>query len=223
MGIESRDEFLEKMIRKYDEWMTDGKIPVSSKIIPVNESLNDLEWVLPTNQAINILRNSRAVALQDCICRTKYQRCENPVNVCFVTNDFADMMVSKGRAVYVTINEAIEKLRLANERGLVHLTLYNPEQHVYALCSCCDCCCHHLQIMKMYKRPDLVAHSDYIAEVDACKCVNCGQCVERCVFGAQVKKDQEETVVEYHPEYCFGCGLCKTTCPTDAISLKLRR
>ncbi len=57
-------------------------------------------------------------------------------------------MVEQGAARRVDLKEATEVLKLANQHGLIHLTIYNPEQHVYALCSCCECCCHDIEFMK---------------------------------------------------------------------------
>ena len=219
MKNESRDVELEERMVKFDTWVKEGKIPCSSKVIPVNQSLSTLQWVLPTQQVLEILRNSRSYALAKCLCRSKHQRCDNPLEVCFYTNDVADKKVAEGSARFVDLTEAAERLKLANEHGLVHLTIYNPEQHVYAVCSCCECCCHDIEFMKKLGRPDLVAHADYIASVDADSCINCKACVDRCVFDAQVI--QGETVA-YHPEKCYGCGLCVTTCPAGSISMVLR-
>jgi len=130
-------------------------------------------------------------------------------------------MVKEGlnAARHVDFKEAAESLKLANEHGLIHLTLYNPEQHVYALCSCCECCCHDIYFMKKLGRPDLVAHADYIVAVDKNTCVDCGKCADRCIFDAQVV---ENSKVIFRQEKCYGCGLCVTTCPTGAIQMVLR-
>ncbi len=219
MKKEERDEELEKRMQKYDRWVKEGKIPSSSQVIPVQQSLGGLQWVLPTQQVIDILRNSRSFALADCMCRSKHKRCDNPLEVCFYTNDVADKKVEKGAARRVDLQEATEVLKLANEHGLIHLTIYNPEQHVYALCSCCECCCHDIEFMKKLGRPDLVAHADYVAAVDTDACVHCGACTERCFFGAQ-RWDSEEVV--YHQDQCYGCGLCVSTCASKAIRMVLR-
>lgn len=219
MKKEERDEALEKRMHMFDGWIREGKIPSSSKVVPVQQSLEVLQWVLPTQQMREILRNSRSFALANCLCRTKHKRCDNPLEVCFYINDVADKMVAQGTARRVNIQEAEEALTLANEHGLVHLTIYNPEQHVYALCSCCECCCHDIEFMKKLGRPDLVAHADYVAVVDPDVCVQCGECVERCVFGAQVG---ESGTVVFQQDKCYGCGLCVSTCASNAIRMVLR-
>lgn len=219
MKKEERDEELEKRMHMFDGWVKEGKIPSSSKIIPVQQSVSALQWVLPTQQVLEILRNSRSYALAPCLCRTKHKRCDNPLEVCFYTNDVADKKVEQGAARRVTQQEAAEVLKLANEHGLVHLTIYNPEQHVYALCSCCECCCHDIEFMKKLGRPDLVAHSDYVASMDQDLCVDCGVCAERCVFDARVMEDGKAV---FRQEKCYGCGLCVTTCPSQAVKMALR-
>lgn len=219
MEVDNNDEFLEKALQNLDSLMSEGRMSSAGKIIPIHESLDCLNWVLPTNQALEYIRNARSFAVQNCFHRVKYKRCNNPVDVCLLINDYADKAVSVGKAWKIDLSEAIEKLKVANKYGLVHLALHSPNQDVIALCSCCECCCDNLQMFKRFKRPDVISRSDYIAVVDKDKCTNCGKCAERCMFGAQVKNGE----VEYHPEYCYGCGLCVTTCPTNAISLKLRR
>jgi ferredoxin len=216
---EPRDEELEKRMHIFDGWVNEGKIPSSSKVIPVRQSVEYLQWVLPTQQVMEILRNSRSFALADCLCRKKHKRCDNPLEVCFYTNDVADKKVDQGAARRVSLEEASEKLKLANQHGLVHLTIYNPEQHVYALCSCCECCCHDIGFMKKLGRSDLVAHADYVASVDTGLCTDCGVCVERCIFDAQVMQEDKHV---FRQECCFGCGLCVTSCQSNAIEMDLR-
>ena len=219
MGEHAADGFLEERLIRYDRWVREGRIPFSSKVIPVRESLTAQSWVLPTEQVFEFLRNARSFALTDCVCRSHYRRCENPVEVCFLINDAADACVARGKGRYVCLAEAERALRRANERGLVHLAVYNPDQYVYAVCSCCTCCCHDLQFLKLYARDDLVVHSDYVALTDMEACVHCGDCIERCAFGARAWQDRS---VKYLADACYGCGLCMTICPKDAVVLRRR-
>jgi MinD superfamily P-loop ATPase len=55
---------------------------------------------------------------------------------------------------------------------------------------------------------------------DGSKCIDCGECVKRCVFGARSMVDGEKT---YDETRCFGCGLCVYRCPSSAIKLVDRK
>ncbi len=219
MKADHRDEFLEKRLADYDKWIEEGKIPSASKVIPVDRSVAAKEWVLPAEQVLEVLNRAKSYALAHCDCRTRYRRCDNPTEVCFLLDEFGDKSVAKGKARRVSLEEARERVALADEYGLVHLTFNSPRGYIYALCSCCSCCCHDLQIMIHYGRGDVIARSDYIAVTDAEACVQCSACVDRCVFGARVL-DGEEMI--YRPERCYGCGLCVTVCPEGATVMEPR-
>lgn len=213
------DPFLEKYVAKYDEWLGKRRISFSSKVIPISESLSTKQWVLPTEQAIEILRTAKSLALQDCACRTHYKRCDKPVEVCLLLNEAGDRMASKGQARHISLTEATDILKHANESGLVHLTMYMPDHQVFALCSCCSCCCHDLQLVRLCDRKDLLVESEYVAVTDPDLCTDCGECTERCMFDARKFRDGK---MEYHAEACVGCGLCVTKCPVEATSMEPR-
>ncbi len=202
---------------RYDRWLKSGKIDFSSKVIPIRESLDARQWVLPTRQVLDILRESDPIGLTDCICRSYYKRCDHPLEVCLLLNRVATKEIEKKQARPVTVEAASKILENANKRGLIHLTFYMPGPEIYALCSCCDCCCHDLQILKKYQRPDLIVRSDYIAVDDPEKCVQCGVCAQRCIFDARWMADDK---MFFNSRKCYGCGLCSTTCPTKAIEIK---
>jgi len=67
--------------------------------------------------------------------------------------------------------------------------------------------------------PTAIAHSDFRAIVEADTCTGCGDCVERCQFGA-LSVPEDVSVVNY--DRCVGCGLCASICPTDALHLERR-
>jgi Pyruvate/2-oxoacid:ferredoxin oxidoreductase delta subunit len=209
--------YIEKRLARYDRWVKEGKVPFSSKVVPVGESLATQQWVVPTEQVVEFLRNARSFALVDCECRTLYRRCDNPVEVCFLINDTADRYIAEGLGRPVSLREAEEVLRHANQRGLVHLTIYNPDQYVYAVCSCCSCCCHDLQFLRVFGRGDLIAYSEYVAWTDMDVCIHCGDCIERCVFESRTWHNGR---MSYEPDACYGCGLCVTVCPVEATAMR---
>ena len=215
-----RDHDLTSRFHRYDKYLKERKIPTSSRVIPVEQALEAKQWIIPTEKAIEILREARSFAFTDCGCRVAYRRCSNPTDTCLLIGKIADLTVQKGLARRISLQDAEQVLKRANDHGLIHLTIYTPGQGVYALCSCCECCCHDLQIMKKFGRPDFVAKSEYIAQTDFNQCSQCGECVDRCVFEARTMVGER---LLYDPKKCFGCGLCVTTCPTGAINLVERQ
>jgi Pyruvate/2-oxoacid:ferredoxin oxidoreductase delta subunit len=212
--------FLEERLDRYDEWLDAGQISFSSKVVPVSQSLEAETWVLPSEQVMQILRTADFIALTDCECRTHYGRCDNPVEVCLLLDDIGEEIVSRGQGRHLSLTEAGEVVDRANDSGLVHLSLYRPDHRVYAVCSCCSCCCHDLQIVRHFQRDELMVRSEYVAVTDEGLCIHCGDCIDRCVFGARAWSEDGE--VQYDAEACFGCGLCVTSCPTEATRMTVR-
>ncbi|HTY52289.1 MAG TPA: 4Fe-4S binding protein [Methanomicrobiales archaeon] len=175
--------------------------------------------MLPAEQALRVLESARSFALADCVCRAHYRRCNAPTEVCLLIDEPSDKAVGRGRARRITLTEASEVLKKADEHGLVHLTLFLPGRKIYALCSCCPCCCHDLQLLRDFHQVDLVARSDYVAVTDPENCRNCGRCTDRCVFGAREIRDG---IMKYHPDACLGCGLCVSACPEKATAMVIR-
>jgi len=210
------DDFLKPRYEDYTQWLESGRIKYSSKVIPIKESLEHAQWILPTGQVLEILKNAETIALTRCVCRSHYQRCSNSVEVCLMLDKYGRIEIEKGDGREITLDEATSVLKKANEEGLVHLSLYRPDHQLYALCSCCPCCCHDLQLLMNYGQEVLVSHSDYVAETDMDQCVHCGDCADRCHFKARTFENGE---MIYDPQKCYGCGLCATMCPADATAM----
>jgi electron transport complex protein RnfB len=67
--------------------------------------------------------------------------------------------------------------------------------------------------------PTAIARSDFVATVDADGCAGCGDCLERCQFGALALPND---LCAVDVGRCVGCGLCATVCPTEALHLERR-
>lgn len=214
------DEFLKSFADKYEKWNDESNFTCSSRIIPVGESFSPQQWVVHGEVVFDILKNARSFALTECLCRTHYNRCTSPRDVCFLIDDFSDKGVAHKKAWRISLDEAKAVLKKADQHGLVHLALYMPGHKIYALCSCCSCCCHDLQLLLQYHRTDLVARSDYIAVTPQDQCTSCGRCIDRCQFGA---RKITEGLLEYDPAACMGCGLCISACPEKIIGMQKRQ
>lgn len=212
------DEFLQSYVKKYEQWRNDGDFSISSQVIPVNEALIGNQRILAIEQVMQIFKDSQIFALAECHCRVQYSRCNRPRETCLLIDDAAVRALELNKARRITLEEAKTVIKHANVYGLVLMTYYLPGKRINAICSCCPCCCHDLQLLLQYHRTDLVIGSDYIAETDADRCISCGICVERCVFRARTLQDSHFT---YDPTLCLGCGLCVTVCPEQATSMQL--
>jgi ferredoxin len=218
--MQKTDPFLEKRLNRYDRWLDADQIAFASRVIPVSESLEAQTWVMPSEQVLAILGEASSIALTDCECRTHYGRCDNPVEVCLILDDVGDAIVSRDEGRHVSLDEAAGVVSRANDSGLIHLSLYRPDHRVYAVCSCCACCCHDLQIVRHSRRHDLIVRSEYVADTDPALCAHCGDCIDRCLFAARTW--DADGHVAYDPKACFGCGLCVTPCPVGATRMTPR-
>jgi ferredoxin len=189
------------------------------KVLPVLDSaIEPVSVVLPYETAVSILEKARSVSLRDCGCRVTYRNCANPLRTCLAINEFSDELVERGVATEIPLKEAKEVLKIANAHGLVNQALYTDwlKGEVFDICTCCSCCCVYLRAFMNYGVRHHIAKSGLKAKVDNEQCTGCGNCVQRCIFGARRLENQKSMVIE---ENCYGCGLCTTTCEAQACRL----
>ena len=190
--------------------------------IPVNVEIEADHRVLDLGEVENYLKKARKIALQDCGCRVEKGNCDSPRNVCIVLDPPDDYCSknAKYKARETTLPEALDALRKSHEAGLVHMAYtMKGSDHATIICSCCSCCCSTLSGLLRFGIATTVLTSKFVSEENYEKCLKCGQCVDRCVFGA---RSFEAGELVFDSSRCFGCGLCVSTCPAEAISLKHR-
>ncbi len=196
-----------------------------TRVIPVGEAIDaGNQQVLDADSADRIIENAQALAVTRCTCRLIAHKCDNPVEVCLQVDNAARYTMDRGTGREITKQEALDILRMCEEKGLVHVTM-NRSHAGHFICNCCSCCCQILPLV-ISEGLKLVDPSRYQAEIDAERCVGCGTCVDRCHFHAiQPAAESREgaEVMQVLAEKCMGCGLCQITCPEDAISLKAVR
>jgi Fe-S-cluster-containing hydrogenase component 2 len=196
--------------------------PAARRVIPVEESISFGLTIHPYEQASDIVASARSWGVLDCWCQTRTgqadERCSYSLGNCLVFDP--DEGAFDGDELIRAINqeESLRILREAGGEGLVHTT-GNIGDHDYVICNCCPCCCSLLRGAVEFQRPTVVAHSDFRATVDETVCEGCGDCIERCHFGALSLVDGVCSVDRVR---CVGCGLCGLVCSFEALSLERR-
>ena len=188
--------------------------------VPVNVEIDAEHRVLNLRNVKQILGKARTISIMDCNCRVKRGNCDAPVNVCMDMNETAERNIANGIAREITLDEALDVLEKTHEAGLVHMALGSGEFYkpgvINSVCSCCSCCCTILSgILRFGLAPHLLK-SQTISATDIQACTDCGDCVGRCQFGA---REMVNGSLSFNPDLCFGCSLCVSTCPTNAITL----
>ncbi|MCP4673676.1 MAG: 4Fe-4S dicluster domain-containing protein [Desulfobacula sp.] len=216
------DAILVKDIPGTVPFMEKMGLPPVMRVLPIEETVESEDTILNIESARQIIQEAEQVVAVPCACRTtaklrdRNSDCPAPkdVNLCLLTNRFGYEIVDRGIGKLISTQEALRRLDLAEEAGLVHMGRNNVSKDMM-ICNCCPCCCTGLYIHNVIQWASY-APSRYKAKLDDGLCVGCGECVERCYFQAI---DLEE-VAHIDTEKCFGCGNCAKVCPANAISLE---
>ncbi len=194
------------------------------RVVPVNRTIVPERAVARYDDIRQVVRESEGpFAAMPCICRQgrgltgepcKQTRTEEN---CLTIGVAAKFTVGRGWARFLTRDEMLAKLDLADREGLV-LEPQNSQDPIF-VCCCCGCCCGVLTTAKKLPRPADFFGATYRAAVDATVCQECGTCETRCQMEA-VTSDATGTKVD--EARCIGCGLCVSTCPSGAMRLELR-
>ncbi|MHA2425168.1 MAG: ATP-binding protein [Candidatus Thorarchaeota archaeon] len=224
------EEQLERMDSEFaglaEEYFLKGKggglfdnEPAIFKVIPVNSVVKSELEIKPYQVAENLINNAKAWGLRECICKKQQDLLENPCSypttVCITFAKRENAFDNSHLDQAITKEEALLKLKEAEEAGLVHCTMNIQEGHNY-ICNCCTCCCNILRGVALSDQPHAYVKSDFIMAVDEDLCSGCETCIERCQFDAL---SIPEDIIAIDNERCIGCGVCAITCPEGALSL----
>jgi len=190
--------------------------------VPVHVRLESRQSVVSLDEAEEILRRATSIALGPCGCRKDAGRCDAPIDTCLALNRTDEELAGEWEGFApVTIERALEALRLSHDAGLVHLAYRKPGREITEFCSCCSCCCWMFQKLRESAFGGELIASGFVAEHDQATCIGCGACVDRCHFDAwaAARNGGKPTL---DPARCLGCGVCVPSCPAGAISFVAR-
>ncbi len=117
--------------------------------------------------------------------------------------------------------EAKKIFREYDQEGLMHSIWTGVTPYVIGLCNCDHDCGAYKWYIEKRGTPSFF-RAEYICQVDRDACTGCKSCMSQCQFGAQFYSSALGKVY-IDPARCFGCGVCRATCPSDAIALLPRQ
>lgn len=206
--------YMEKEWPKYGQKIMDLLPGSLMRVIPVNESIEPGSRILAYEDVIKIIENAKTLSVTKCSCRVIDGACGKPLEVCMQVDRAAEYNLERGTGRALSKTQAIEMLKMCEEKGLVHVA-DNRQVVGHVICNCCSDCCMNWPIMTGPKK--WVAPSRFEAVVDPDLCTGCETCLDRCFFDAITVKNDLAAV---DPEKCMGCGVCAVSCPTEALRLK---
>jgi NAD-dependent dihydropyrimidine dehydrogenase PreA subunit len=113
--------------------------------------------------------------------------------------------------------EAKRIFRQYDEEGLMHSIWTGVSPYVLGICNCDRDCGAYKGYIEMRGAPGFF-RAEYICRIDWDLCTGCKSCMSQCQFGAQFYSSALAKVY-IDPRRCFGCGVCRATCPNNAITL----
>lgn len=192
-----------------------------TRVVPVNQPVEARQSVLAFEDVEQMIRDAGRIAVANCTCRLVEGKCGKPLEVCLQLGKGADYAIDRGSGREVSVEEALEIIRMAEEAGLVHVAM-NKAYGSHIICNCCNDCCVAFGLP--IEPTKIVDPSRFLAVVDEGACSGCGTCADRCFFGAVSLEERDgEEISVIAAEKCMGCGLCQVTCPENAISMRVVR
>jgi Pyruvate/2-oxoacid:ferredoxin oxidoreductase delta subunit len=195
------------------------------RVVPLNKNIEMSTQFSPNEEIMEIINRSNIMGVSYCYCRTIQRafdepKCDHPIYTCIHVGfgkSLREIPYKSKNLKRVKKDKIVEILEECDKRGLIHQLIFfpNPEFY-YVICNCCPCCCVVLKKFLHSGSPHMIK-SNFIAKTDFSKCTNCKVCEEWCYFGARIiKKDK----LKFASDFCFGCGICVSKCPNNAITLE---
>jgi ferredoxin len=223
---EARDAVIEWQLQEFiDLWS-----PVVEEIREDPDAYHKIpnRDVLLLEEALEMVEAATEHAVVPCDCRAIVMACNRLSEVCIRLDEGVRFTLERGHGRRVTKKECKAIVVNAHREGLMHTGRRAWREHdSFGLCNCCTCDCYPFRASQAIGMQKQWPRSHYVAARALDKCHHCGACTKRCQFGAFYRDGAKVIVdgkarkrVTFDPEKCWGCGICATACPTEAIDMR---
>lgn len=130
-----------------------------------------------------------SLSIADCQCRRVGEVTGNigadlPGEYCMQLGAFAESCIRTGRARRITKEEAYDILQWTEDLGYMHeVTNVDGKENSMFICSCHPEACLAFRTSRLVDTPNMMKNN-FLAKVNASKCVACGECMEVCPMNA---------------------------------------
>lgn len=210
------------------------KNPLQVHVVPLNAKVKTSPSSVIPYQLIDevIEKSSYRLVLHTCMCRQGMECKDYPHDFACLFLGEAAKYLGRSKDIAgreVTVEEAKEHVRRAEELGLVPLVAYVPAEHTIfgippdirykflEICFCCPCCCiglHNIRYLTPGTRKNVMSVGFVAKALPTCK--GCFDCIDICPADAVHAKGDKVWVNE---DLCVGCGLCQYKCEHHAIRM----
>ncbi len=206
--VNDLDEGLIKDVNEYLPYLTEAQEQVRTqqlRVIPIGNSLAAAIKVMPYEQAEEIIKQQSKIVVAPASAaksiRWSARAAINPWKPAWFS---AAELILEGNGIGRSISqqEALDILQQGIDAGLV-LQPGNAKKPSN-ICMCRGCCCQILKMLKRSGKPAKIACTSYYAVVDEERCINCGNCEDKCQMEAIIVDE----VARVDLDRCIGCGLC---------------
>lgn len=191
------------------------------RAVPIKESLDSTEGMLPYDNAEDIIARNEKIAVAPCMCRLAQLKLgaeiTEEMDTCLCFGEFADYYAENHMARYIGKDEAYSIVRRGVKAGRIIQVFNSREPEM--MCSCSAQSCGIIGVVKAFEGEAKSFLSNYYTQTDETKCN--GKCVEICKSKCNLDaRSLEDGKLAVNQEKCVGCGLCVVACPKKAISMR---
>lgn len=175
--------------------------------------------IIPIEDAKNLLSNFSSIVRLPCVCRrvTISQEKRFCLGIGMdLTPTFRELPDFRDFDT-LTVKEAQDYLNHLDLEGNTHSVWTFNTPFIAAICNCDrDCMAYRFQ-MKM-EIGKVMWKGEYVAAIDPFLCDGCRECMKRCYFGG-IRYDRKNDKCSVNLMNCYGCGICRTVCKNNAVTL----